>query len=126
MAKINIKVKLISDEENLDYEILGIKNKNKITYKENDITVTLLILNNKIEMKRECNDYKIKFIFENSSSNCIYTVFGGTKTFELETKLKKLNIKNNLIEINYELEGNIFKYSLVWEEIDEKNIKGTN
>ena len=63
MGKINLKAKLISEEENLNIEVSGIKTKNKIIYKENDITVTILIFDNKIEMKRSCNEYKINFIF---------------------------------------------------------------
>ena len=54
MGKINLKAKLISDEENLEIETSGIKTSNKIVYKENNITVTILIYDNKIEMNRTC------------------------------------------------------------------------
>ena len=62
MGKINLKASLISDEENLSIETTGIKTGNKIVYKENNITVTILIFDNKIEMNRTCNEYKINLM----------------------------------------------------------------
>lgn len=118
MGKINLKAKLISDEEKIDIEITGIRNQNKIVYKENDLTVTILIFDNKIEMTRVCNDYKINLNFEkNKKTISNYQLFGGNKVFDLETHTKKLNINNNKIEINYILEGNDFKYILEMEDL---------
>ena len=118
MGKINLKANLISDEENLSIKTTGIKTDNKIVYKENNITVTILIFNNKIEMNRTCNEYKINLMFEkNKKTISNYQVFGMPKTFDLETKTKKLIIEENLIELEYELEGNNFKYSIEWEDL---------
>ncbi len=118
MGKINLKAHLLSDEDSLSIEVCGIKTKNKIVYKESDIIVTLLIFENRIEMNRSCNDYKINLIFEkNKTTISTYQVFGGSKTFELETITKKLNIKENIIEINYILEDNSFKYKLEMEDL---------
>ena len=117
MGKINLKASLISDEENLSIETTGIKTDNKIIYKENNITVTILIFDNKIEMNRTCNEYKINLIFEkNKKTISKYNVFGMPKEFLLETKTKKLEITNTLIKIDYNLEGNNFSYELVLEE----------
>ena len=124
MGKINLKASLISDEENLNVEVSGIKNNNKIIYKENNVTVTILILNNKIEMNRSCNEYKINLVFEELKKTIsTYQVFGMSKTFDLETKTNMLIIEDNKIELNYNLEGNNFKYSLVWEVKHEDNIE---
>lgn len=113
MGKINLKASLISEEENLDIETTGIKNKNKIVYKENNITVTILILNNKIEMNRVCREYKINLVFEkNKRTMSNYNVFGAPKVFELETRTKILKISKDEIRIEYELEGNNFSYTL--------------
>jgi len=118
MGKINLKAKLISDDENLIIETAGIKTNKKLVYKENDITVTILIFDNKIEMNRSCNEYKINLVFENNKKTISnYQVFGMPKTFDLETKTKKLIIEENLIELEYELEGNNFKYSIEWEDL---------
>ena len=118
MGKINLKAKLISEEEKLEIKVSGIKTNNKIVYKENSITVTILMFDNKIEMNRTCNEYKINLVFEeNNKTISNYQVFGMPKTFDLETKTKKLIIKENLIELEYELEGNNFKYSIEWEDL---------
>ena len=124
MEKINLVAKLISDEENLNIKTTGIKTNNKIIYKENDINVTILIYDNKIEMNRSCNDYKINLVFEkNKNTISTYQVFGSTKIFDLETITKKINISDNKINLEYELEGNTFKYLLKWEVSNEESIK---
>ena len=124
MGKINLKANLISNEENLNIETSGIKTNNKLVYKENNIIVTILIFDNRIEMNRTCNEYKINFVFEKAKKTISrYNVFGMPKEFLLETKTNKLIIKDNQIELNYNLEGNNFKYSLEWEVNHENNIK---
>ena len=116
MGKINLKATLISNEENLNIETSGIKTNNKIVYKENNITVTILIYNNKIEMNRTCNEYKINLVFEkNKNTISKYNVFGMPKEFLLETKTKKLEITDTKILIDYNLEGNEFSYQLILE-----------
>ena len=118
MGKINLKASLISEEENLNVETAGIKTGNKIVYKENNITVTILIFNNKIEMNRTCNEYKINLVFEKDKDTISkYNVFGMSKEFLLEIKTKKLEISEDEIIINYNLEGNDFKYHLELEDL---------
>jgi len=118
MGKINLKANLVSPDEILNIDVSGIKTSNKIVYKENNITVTILIQNNRIEMNRTCNEYKINLVFDEYKKTISnYQVFGMPKTFDLETKTKKLIIKENLIELEYELEGNNFKYSIEWEDL---------
>ncbi len=113
MSKIDLKAKLISADCNLDIQVKALQTKNKIVYKENNIIVTILIGNNKIEMNRSCNEYDINLVFEkNKKTISTYSVFGGKKQFDLETITKKIIIEEKLIEIDYELEGNDFSYSL--------------
>ena len=96
MGKIYLKASLISDEENLNIETSGIKTKNKIVYKENNIIVTILIFNNKIEMNRTCNEYKINMIFEKGKKTISkYNVFGMPKEFLLETRKKLILFGKN-------------------------------
>ena len=117
MGKINLKANLISDEEKFSIETSGIKTGNKIIYKENNITVTIFMFDNKIEMNRICNEYKINLIFEKGKDTISkYNVFGMPKEFLLETKTKKLEITNTFIKIDYNLEGNNFSYQLGLEE----------
>ena len=118
MGKVNLKARLKSTDEDLIIETNGIKTNNKIVYKENNITVTILIFKNKIEMNRSCNEYKINLVFEkNKNTISKYNVFGMPKEFLLETKTNELEITDNSIKLNYNLEGNDFTYHLEVEEI---------
>ena len=118
MGKINLKASIISEEETLNIETTGIKTNNKIVYKENNVTVTVLIFNNKIEINRTCNEYKISLNFEKDKKTISkYQVFDGEKIFDLETFTKILDICDNKIKLEYELEGNTFKYTLEMEDL---------
>lgn len=118
MGKVNLKARLKSNEEDLIIETNGIKIDNKIVYKENNITVTILIFKNKIEMNRSCNEYKINFVFDkNETTLSKYNVFGMPKEFLLETQTNKLEITDKYIKLKYNLEGNEFSYDLEVEEI---------
>ena len=113
MGKINLSASLISEDEKLKIETSGIKTDKKIVYKENNITVTILISNNRIEMNRTCNEYKINLLFEkNKKTMSTYNVFGALKVFELETFTRVLEIEENEIKIEYEIEGNNFSYTM--------------
>lgn len=110
MIKLHIMLK---GEENLDFITDGIKNNNKITYKENDVLVCINVLKNKIKMNRKCNEYEIDLLFEKSKDTIsTYSVFGGLKKFDLVTKTKKLLITDDKIIVDYNLEGNDFKFIL--------------
>ena len=110
--KISLNVKLISDEDNLNIKTTGIKTKNTIIYKENDINVIIKLLNNKIEMNRSCKD-NINLIFEkNKKTISTYKLFGTSKEFLLETKTNKLLIQENKLSVDYELEGNKFMFCI--------------
>ena len=118
MGKIFLKSNLISDIENLELSVNGIKTNNKIIYKENNVTVTILIYNNKIEMNRVSAEYEINLIFkQNSKTISTYFLFGTSKKFILNTYTKKLDIKDNKLNIDYNLEGNNFSYLLEWRLI---------
>ena len=118
MAKCKVNAKLISDEENLNVKTNGIKIGNKITYKENEISVTIVILNNKIEMKRVHKDYTVSLFFDKDKETISnYYFIGGNKVFELSTKTNKLIILDNKIEIDYTLEDNDFRYELELEDL---------
>ncbi|MDO4963585.1 MAG: DUF1934 family protein [bacterium] len=118
MAKIKLKSTIISNNDKNTIETLGIKSKNKITYKENNIFVTILIYNNKIKMKRYCDEYKIEFLFElNKKTKSLYTLNSILKTFNLNTYTKKIDINNNLIKIDYLIEDDEFSYVLEMEDL---------
>lgn len=110
--KVNLHIKL-SGEDNLDLKIKAIKGDNFYKYKENDIKVTVTKKDHQLLIERDCNDYNIMLFFENKKVlTSTYSIFGGTKKFELETKTNKLEINDKSILLEYELEGNKFIYIL--------------
>lgn len=113
MGKVRLKEIFKSDEENIDLDIIGIINKNRIIYKENDIKVTIVVLNNKILMNRLHNNYEIDFIFENGKkTNAIYKLKEYNKEFKLDIITTKLNVSKKEIYINYNLEEKLFSFKL--------------
>lgn len=113
MSKIKLNAILNSNFENLDIKTVGIKSNNKIVYKENDITVTILIYKNKIEINRLNNEYSLNLVFEeNKNTKSIYKLFNISKNFILDTKCTKLVIDEKIINIEYIIEDNKFMYIL--------------
>ena len=118
MAKFKISSNLVSEDEVLNIETNGIKTDSKIVYKENEISVTILIFDNKIEMKRVHPDYIVELKFEKDKETLSsYKFVGGNKEFKLNTRTNKLIISDKKIEINYTLEDNNFDYKLELEEL---------
>ena len=119
MGKIKLKMSIISDFDNLEIETTGIISKNKIIYKENDVVVTILMDDNKIEMNRSTKDYSIELIFiKISKSISRYKLFN--KYINLETFTNKLVKSSNKIKLDYTLEGNRFSYVLDWRIYDNR------
>ena len=104
---------LLTGEDNIDIMTNGIKTKNTYRYKENDITVNVKVLKDRLHINRKCSDYEIDLVFkENNNTISTYTVFGGLKKFNLETKTNKLKISKDRIELEYVIEDSKFKYLL--------------
>ena len=115
----------LDGDDTLDLDVKGIKSDNNYKYKENNIMVNLKIKDDIVYLNRKCSEYDIKLVFDkNRVTDSTYTVFGGMKAFILKTKTKKLIVNDNIIEIEYDLEGNKFKYLL--EVKNEGEVKKPN
>ena len=119
MSKINLRVSLTCNENIIynEQEFVGIYNSDTISYKENDILVTLKLKPNKeIKMKRKNNNYNIELIFiENKETNGLYELkkYGN---IPLTVFTKKL-ICDNHIYIEYYLnkQDELYKLNLFYE-----------
>ena len=119
MSKINLRVSLTCNENIIynEQEFVGIYNSDTISYKENDILVTLKLKPNKeIKMKRKHNNYNIELIFiENKETNGLYELkkYGN---IPLTIFTKKL-ICDNHIYIEYYLnkQDELYKLNLFYE-----------
>lgn len=119
MSRFKGSINLVCDNEKVydNFLIRGIKSSNKIIYKENDISVTIFLKDNKIEMKRETNDYIINMCFDEEETIGSYYLKKENKGLDLKIITKTLHYDNKYIELEYllyiekELTGH-FKFSL--------------
>ena len=110
MSKILVNSILKTDECNhpiINNNINGICHDNKIIYNDGNIKVTLLLEDNKIEMKRQTKEYTINMLFDTKSeTNGEYDILDLNITMDLKVQTKKLEINNNNIIIIYSLKIN--------------------
>lgn len=110
MSKILINSFLKTDEYNhsiVNNNINGLYHDNKIIYNDGNIKVTLLLEDNKIEMKRETKEYEIKMLFDtNIETSGTYNIYDLNIIMDLKVETKKLVINNNIIVIMYSLKIN--------------------
>ena len=102
---IRIKVKgylrNITDNEIFEFEERGIKNKDKITFNNNDIKYSIKCNDNEIMMIRDGNDFVNTFIFNNNNSKSNYLL--KENGYDMESNDK-------LIYIEYEIVSTSCKY----------------
>ena len=107
MEKIKIYSLLSnSDNENTTIEALADfdKEKNIIRYKEEDLQVTIQILDNKVLIERKNEEYDLNLFFsQNEKVTCKYQVDFIGLNLEIDVYTKILEIEENRIYINYEL-----------------------
>lgn len=107
MEKIKIYSLLSnSDNENTTIEALADfdKEKNIIKYKEEDLQVTIQILDKKVLIERKNEEYDLNLVFsQNEKVTCKYQVDFIGLNLEIDVYTKILEIEENRIYINYEL-----------------------
>lgn len=138
MKKIKIYSLLSnSDNENTTIEALADfdKEKNVIRYKEEDLQVTIQILDKKVIIERKNEEYDLNLVFsQNEKITCKYQVDFIGLNLEIDVYTKILEIEENRIYINYELFNDnksigTFEYKLLimeWCYEHKKNIKRNN
>ena len=115
MPKKEIIVKLKNNYIDDSINTQAIISDNKIKYKEKDNTKVILDLNNK-ELIRENNELYMKYIFnEKKETDGIIDIKELNRKILLKIKTKKYRINNNIINIEFEIENDIFTYEI--EEI---------
>jgi len=114
------KIKIKSTINDLIFYYEGIKNKNNIVYKDNDILVKI-IFSDIIKLVRENSEYKIELYFDKyKKTKANFLLKKYNINLELNVITKNLNITDKYIEIFYEIidnnEGNKY-FKLEFEEI---------
>ena len=112
MGKVNLYIKSCLINEEMEYNIKGILQDNKIKYQDKDAKMIIDMNNNILErIKKE-----ERYLFDFNNNICI------TKTSKFEVsipiKVLKCNNKNNMFFVKYQIENNLYEYKInILEEI---------
>ncbi len=103
LSKVKIKTTLKSKEENHTFDGYGIKNKNIITYIDNNV-ITKITIDNIITIERK-QQYSLKINLKESINleGKYITKYG---TFKVETYTKKIVKTKNTLKLTYDLNIN--------------------
>ena len=117
MAKKNIEIRLIADEENISNNVSALVNGNIIRYIEDNVSVTIKKSNDYITMIRENNEYRLTLKFnKNRKEIGKYLLKDNNMLLNLEILTKELIIDKNKIYILYELNEEYREFELSIKE----------
>lgn len=125
MAKVKCTVNLKENDQVIfkDETFFGIKVENKISYKENDIMVTIFAQDNKIIMTRVSSEYEINLQFvEKKNTIGKYFINNGNLWLPLDTFTDTILVDDSNIRIEYKLnledEPTSFLFEVEYEVIE--------
>ena len=113
MGKVNLYIKSCLINEEMEYNIKGILQDNKIKYQDKDAKMIIDMNNNILErIKKE-----ERYLFDFNNNICITK----TSKFEVSIPIKVLecnNKNNNMFFVKYQIENNLYEYKInILEEI---------
>lgn len=95
-------------------ETFAIKNKEKISYQNNNTIYKLLLSDKKTLLIRETEEFIHKFVFDlDNITKSEYYIKELNTSIDISIKTTKLNISENRIEIDYEIIDNNNQYSYI-------------
>ena len=112
IIRIKIKgyLKNITDNEIFEFEEKGIRNKNKITFNNNNIKYSIKCDNNEIILIRDGDDFVNTFVFNKKNSNSNYFLKENGYDMDMEVITSNIEISDELIYIEYEIISTSCKY----------------
>ena len=112
IIRIKIKgyLKNITDNEIFEFEEKGIKNKDKITFNNNNVKYSIKCNNSEIILIRDGNDFVNTFIFNNNNSKSNYLLKENGYDMDMEVITSNMEISDELIYIEYEIISTSCKY----------------
>ncbi len=112
MAKKLIKTRLKNSEETINLEVNAIINDNKIVYKDKDVTNTVIINNDNIDLIRKNDEYQLSMNFSKNKSQCEYKLLNIDRILNMDIETINIDIKDNYVFIKYKLNDEIFEYEI--------------
>ena len=114
-------LKNISENEIVNFECKGIKNKNKVTYVDNDVRFNIKINDDNVMLIRDCADFINTFIFDKNKKNSIsnYLIKENNCDVDIDIDVIDLKIDDDIIYIKYLIsETNcIYEYKLEMRDV---------
>lgn len=114
-------LKNISENEIVNFECKGIKNKNKVTYVDNDIRFNIKINGDNVVLIRDGDDFINTFIFDKNKKNSIsnYLIKENNCDVDIDIDVIDLKIDDDIIYIKYLIsETNcIYEYKLEMSDV---------
>lgn len=99
--KIKGYLKNITENETIKFEEKGIKNKNKITYSNDNVKNIIKINDNEIILIRDGNDFVNTFVFNKKNSSCNYLIKDNNYDVDIDVNTIMMEISDNIIYIKY-------------------------
>ena len=117
IIRIKIKgyLKNITDNEIFEFEEKGIKNKDKITFNNNNVKYSIKCNNSEIILIRDGNDFTNSFVFSKNDSRSNYYLKEHCYSVDLNIDTKILEISDNKIYIKYVVIDTESEYELMIE-----------
>ena len=112
IIRIKIKgyLKNITDNEIFEFEEKGIKNKDKITFNNNNVKYSIKCNNSEIILIRDGDDFVNTFVFNKKNSNSNYLLKENGYDMDMEVITSNMEISDELIYIEYEIISTSCKY----------------
>lgn len=114
-------LKNISENEIVNFECKGVKNKNKVTYVDNDVRFNIKINDDNVMLIRDGADFINTFIFDKNKKNSIsnYLIKENNCDVDIDIDVIDLKIDDDIIYIKYLIsETNcIYEYKLEMSDV---------
>lgn len=114
-------LKNISENEIVNFECKGIKNKNKVTYVDNDVRFNIKINDDNVILIRDGADFINTFIFDKNKKNSISNYFIKENNCDVDIDIDVIDLKidDGIIYIKYLIsETNcIYEYKLEMRDV---------
>lgn len=114
-------LKNISENEIVNFECKGIKNRNKVTYIDNDVKFNIKINDNNVMLIRDGNDFTNTFVFGRNKCKSLSNYFIKENNYDVDIDIDVIDLKidENIIYVKYLIiETNcIYEYKLEMSDV---------
>ncbi len=114
-VKVKGHLRNISSSEVSNFDEKGIKNKNKITYNNDNIKNTIKFNNKEVILIREGIDFINTFIFNEEKSYSNYLLKDNNYSFDIDVTTLKVSVKDNSVMIKYKIDETDMQYEFYIE-----------